>query len=121
MASPLIPRITPLLEPGEQVTFAFTGQTGLNPAWRWLSFWLIVANKPRIVAVTDRRIVVLSAGQFRWMRTKPKAVLASVPRTTPLSHGAGSWSKVAVAGQQIWMHKRSYPLLDRANAGAAAS
>lgn len=118
MASELIERVRPFLEPGEQAGYAFSGETGVKPSWRWFSFWLIVANRPRIIVVTDRRIIVLAGGQLRWNRTKPKKMLASVPRETRLEHGQKHWSKVAVAGQKIWLGRNCYALLDRANADA---
>ena len=116
----LLENVKPWLEPDEAVAYAFTGQTGISPAWRWLSFWLVVTNKPRIVVVTDRRIVVLRAGQLRMSRQKPKEVLYSLA-PGPLQHGTGSWSKVRVGSEDIWMGRNTYPLLDKAKAAFAST
>lgn len=87
-----------MLEPDELPRFVIQGQTGLNPAFRWITFWLVVANKARIIVVTDRRIAVLSAGQLRMRRNTPPAQVGLawllghaanvllIPGTSSLSH-----------------------------------
>jgi hypothetical protein len=116
----LLENVKPWLEADEKLAYAITGQTGLSPSWRWLTFWLIVANKPRIVVITDRRIAVLRAGQLRMSRQKPKELLYSLP-LAPLQHGTHGWSKVRVGSEGIWMSRNSYQLLDRANAALASA
>lgn len=103
--------------PGERVRYAFTGQTGLHPRWRFLSFWLIVANKPRVVAVTDDAVVVMRAGQWRWARQRPREVLYRLARQTvigPLSRGG--WSKVRLGHEAIWVSRLAYGVIEKANA-----
>ena len=114
----MVEKVQPFLEPGEQVRSVMTGQTGLNPLFRFVTSWLAVANKPRIVAITDQRIVVFRAGQLRFSRTKPKALLYSLNRSTHLEHGSGPWSKVSIGDEKIWMPRPSYVFLDKANAEA---
>lgn len=115
----LLESVVPLLEPGEQPRYVFTGQTGIKPSFRWISFWLVIANKARIVAVTDRRIAVMKAGQLRWRRMHPKALLYSLPRATPLHHGSRGWTKVSLGEERIWISRRAYPAMDSANAEIA--
>jgi len=83
--------------------------------------WIVVLNRGRIIAVTDRRLAVFSTGQFRWQRTTPSRLLYSLPRATILRHDAGSWSKVPVGEERIWLPSKAYPLLDEANAGASGA
>lgn len=114
MTSKLLGSVQALL-PGENIRYAIVGQSGLRPTWRFLSFWLIVANRPRIIALTDRETVVLKAGQMRWQRATAKAVLFRVPRTT-LGPVRGSWTKVRVGDEAIWVSRRAYPLIQKADA-----
>jgi|SRR5579884_3928642 len=108
--------------PGERVQAVVTGQTGIRPTWRFLDEWLVVLNRPRIIAVTDNAIVVFKAGQFRWGRTHPKQELYRVPRSTKLGPFKHGWTKVDLGQERIWVHRRAYPLLERADqtAGVAA-
>ncbi len=117
MASKLLSSVQALL-PDENVRYAIVGQKGLRPTWRFLSFWLIVANRPRIVALTDSDIVVLKAGQMRWQRASAKSVLFRVPRTT-LGPVRGSWAKLHVGDERIWVSRRAYPLIEKADAEMA--
>jgi hypothetical protein len=117
MAS-MLEKVQPLLEQGEQVQSVLTGQTGLNPLFRFVTSWLAIANKPRIVAITDRRIAVFKAGQLRFSRTTPKALIYSISRDTRLEHGSGPWSKVVLGDEKIWMPRPAYAFLDEANSGA---
>lgn len=114
----MIENVQPLLEPGERLEFAITGQTGMNPAWRWLTSWLVIANRPRIVAITDRRIAVFKAGT--WRRRTPKGLLYSAPRTTELPHKRGPWSKVDLGQERVWLPHSAYRFLDAANAEVGA-
>ena len=119
--SPLLESVVPLLEPGEQPRYVITGQTGIKPSFRWISFWLVIANKARIVVVTDRRIAVLKGGQLRWKRSQPKALLYSLPRSTPIKHGTRGWTKVQLGNELIWISRSAYPVMDKANAEIAQS
>lgn len=119
--SSLLESVAPLLEPGEQPRYVFTGQTGIKPSLRWINFWLVIANKARIVAVTDRRIAVFEGGQLRWKRSQPKALIYSLPRATPIVHGSRGWTKVQLGNERIWISRRAYPVMDKANAEIAES
>jgi hypothetical protein len=115
---PLLEKVRPVLDPGEQLQYALTGQTGMNPGLLWLPSlrWLVATNRARIIVITDRRIAVFAAGQLRWARNKPRHLLFSLPRQTRLEHGQGSRSKIAVGDERIWVSRAAYAFLDEANA-----
>lgn len=108
----MVEKVQAKLEPGEQLQFAVTAQTGLNPAWRWLTSWLVIANKARVVAITDRRVAVFKAGN--WSRTTPRELLYSAPRSVALPHKKGPWSKVDLGAERVWLPHKSYNFLDAA-------
>jgi hypothetical protein len=114
--SRMIENVSKFTETDEPVRYAITGQVGVNPVWRFLSFWLIVTNKPRIIVVAKSLILVLKAGQFRSARTKPKAFLYEVPRATVLGPLKGSWSRVALGSEKVWVSRNTYKVIERANA-----
>jgi len=116
---PIIDNVRPVLDSQERLQYAMTGQTGINPGLLWIPLvnFIVIANRARIVAITDRRIAVFAAGQFKWQRSQPKRFLYEVARTTRLEHGTGSWSKVAVGEEQIWMSRKACAYLDEVNAG----
>ena len=114
----LLENVQSALEPGEQVRFAVTGQTGNNPMYRFLWLGINVVNKARIVVWTDSRIAIFSAGQARWARTQPRKLLSELPLGTRFERGKGSWSKVQVGTELIWISRNTYPLFDKANAAS---
>ena len=116
--SGLLQRAQQFTAADEPVRYAITGQTGTKPTWRYLSFWLIVANKARIIVITPNRIMVLKAGQLRSSRTKPKSFLFELPRATYLGPHHGSWSKLQLGNEGIWVARNSYQILEKANAEA---
>ncbi len=117
----LIDNVRPQLEPGEHLQYAFTGQTGINPAFLWIPYLdlLIISNRARIIAFTDRRIAVFSAGQLRFRRSNPKKLLYSLPRDTQVTHGNGSRSKLVLGDESIWVSQNSYRYLDEATGATA--
>jgi hypothetical protein len=117
----LLDNVRAVLDPGEEVQSAFRGQTGINPLFALAigKFLIVMTNKQRIVAITDRRIAVFAtAGQVYGGRMKPQGLLFSLPRDTRLEHGDGSRSKIVVGGEKIWVTRRAYSLIDAANANA---
>lgn len=116
----LIDTLNQYVEPGEHVHQAFTGQTGLHPRLRWVSLWLVAGNKPRIVAVTDRRIAVFSAGRMRTQRGIPQKLLVSLPRSTRIEHGTKKWSVVRLGNERFWTSHAAYAVIDLANAALDA-
>jgi hypothetical protein len=107
------------LEPDEKLRFAVTGQTGINPMFRFLWLGLNVFNKARIVVWTDKRIAIFSAGQARWARTQPRKLLSELPLGTRFERGKGSWSKIHVGTELIWFARNTYALFDKANAASS--
>jgi hypothetical protein len=115
----LATRVTPMLEPGEELQQVFLAQGGVSP-WIGNSFGLIglaMLVKRRIIAVTDRAIVVLEAN---FNGTSPTKVLARVPRGTRIGDVKGVWAKVALADQKLYVHKRFHSDV-RAADGVASS
>lgn len=107
--------------PEDEIRFGFGGQTGIRPTWRFLSFWLNVFNKPRVVAVTNQRIAVFSGHQARWARAKPKAFLYQLPRATVIGPvGKGGWSKIQLGQEKMWVAHNTYPFIEHANAELSA-
>ncbi|MEM9467752.1 MAG: hypothetical protein AAGA90_20435 [Actinomycetota bacterium] len=97
-------RIQPSLEPGEEVHAVFLAQTGPNPLWILVT-WLVLlfGTKYRIVAVTTKGTRVWSASM--WMPAKPKEPL-SLYAHAPLTAHSGLWKRIAVNGEEMWVHKR---------------
>lgn len=109
-------RVQPMLQEGESVEQIFLAQTGASP---WLMGFaggvlVMMFVKRRIVVVTDRRIVILRAGKLSG--TYPKEVLGEVPRQTQLGPISGLWSKIMLAGESMWVHRRFKKDIDEADA-----
>ncbi|HLI16477.1 MAG TPA: hypothetical protein VKV23_10570 [Acidimicrobiales bacterium] len=111
----LAARVQRFLEPGERVEHVFLAQSGPNPNLTFLTFLTLLVTKFRIVAVTDRAIVVLRAG---WRQTVPKGVLDRLPRTTQLGPATGAlWSRLNLGdGRPTWVHRRFYGDVEAADA-----
>jgi hypothetical protein len=112
-------RVIPLLEPGEQVQQVFLAQAGASP---WLANGLGLLGralfaKPRMVAVTDRAVVVLHAN---FNGTSPTSVLARLPRSTRIGPAKGVWAPVQLSAEKLYVHKRFHKDIEAAD-GALAS
>ncbi len=110
----LAERVTPLLEAGEQPQQVFLAQGGANP---WLANGLgllgrALLAKPRIIAVTNRAIVVIEAN---FNGTKPTKVLARLPRSTRLGEVSGLWSAINIGGEKLYVHKRFHTDVEAAD------
>lgn len=68
-------RVRPFLDDDEQIDRVVVARRGNNP---WVAAWSTMLRFPRIVAVTNKGIVVL---QTRWL-AKPTGVLARLPKGT---------------------------------------
>lgn len=115
----LAERSRPHLEPGEQIQQVFLGQTGPSPWLSVLTYLLIFWVKFRIVAVTDRRIVVLASKKM--IMTPTGEIVASLPRTTRLGPVAGLWARVEATGERMYVHKRFHKDVDAADAAIGAA
>lgn len=99
----LAERSQPLLEPGEQIEVVFLAQT----ASQWTMFvpvMFFLKNRNRIVAVTDRAVVVIASS--RLLSSKPVGVKARLPRSTPLGTPKGIWARLELDGERMYVHKR---------------
>lgn len=101
---------------GVTIRYAWTAQKGMNPNWRFLSWWLLLANKGRIVAVTsDRRIALYDAGRFKFnFRKPPKVLFVVTPDQVDFGTLRGAWSKITVGPEQMWAPRKAYQIIQRA-------
>jgi hypothetical protein len=85
-------------EPGETIQAVFGAQTSSPLVGMLGAFGLIgvavsaIATRYRIVAVTDRRILILDAG--KWSMRNARAVVGMLPRSTQLGPASGLWHPI---------------------------
>jgi hypothetical protein len=102
----LAERTGPYLQPGEQVQQVYMAQGGPSPYWSFLTYLIYFAVKPRIIVVTNMRIMVLPAGRMTPSKPVPQSPAAVLPRRTPLGPVSGLWAATNVNGEKLWVHKR---------------
>ena len=111
-------RTQPLLVPGEKIEEVFLAQEGRG----WMlglggGLLLLLFAKPRVVAVTDRAIVVFRQSK---LTATPKELLARLPRHTHIGPVKGRiWAKVVLNGEQTYIHRRFHGDARRADAELA--
>ena len=111
--------IEPKLEPGETLQQVFLAQSGPNPYWMFLTYFVFFWIKYWAFAVTDRRILIYRAGFW-----KPSAVTgptATLPRETKFGPVSGLWAKIDLGGTRYWVHKRFQKDVQEADAAIPAS
>jgi len=93
------------LEDGESVQAVFAGQT-VSPYWVLINFWILIFTRGyRLVAVTDKRILVCRAGRF--IITHGTEVLHELPRTTAIGPATGLWYRADhLVDDRLYIHKR---------------
>jgi hypothetical protein len=102
----LAERSQPLLPPGTQIRQVFMCQSGPNPKWMFLTVWVLLAAKYRIVCVTDQGIYVLRQSK---LQVKPKELLATLPRRQQLGPLSGAlWGEFNLMGERHWVHRRFF-------------
>ena len=107
-------RSQPLLEPGEDIKHVFLAQAGPTP-WLFALSWLFAfLMKYRVVAVTDRNVVLLESSA--WKPAAPKQVVARLPRETRFGTLNGVWAKIDLAGDRYYVHKRFHKDVQAADA-----
>jgi hypothetical protein len=115
----LIQRVTPRLQPNEQVQQVFLADAGKSPVLS-LGFgllgWILFA-KPRIVAVTDQAVVVYKAN---FNGTSPKEELARLPRDSVVGQAKGLWAKLQVGDAPMYVHKRFHKEVNAAATPSAS-
>jgi hypothetical protein len=109
----LAERTQPFLEPGEQIQQIFFGQSGPSPWFSLLTYLILFAVKYRIVAVTDRAIVVLNS---RKLKITPTAVISRLPRQTRIGPVSGLWATTHFTGEKMYVHKRFHKDVEAADA-----
>ena len=119
MRDKLRERSQPFLEPGEEIHHVFLAQAGPSPWLFALSALLGFLMKYRVVAVTDRSVVLLSASP--WVPSKPKELVARLPKSTKIGPVSGVWAKVQLQGEKYYIHKRFHKDVEAADAEASAS
>ncbi len=112
----LAERSGPYLQPGEQVQQAFMGQVGPSPYWSFLTYLIYFKVKPRLIVVTDSRILVLPSGKMTPSKPTAGEPIAVLPRQTPIGPVSGLWSAINLGGEKIWVHKRFHKDVSAADA-----
>ena len=106
--------VQPHLQPGEQLQSVFGAQT-TSQYFALLSYWIIILkNSYRVVAVTDRRIIVFISGRITV--TPVKSVVAEFPRTTHIGPPSGLFYKCERLGEKLYIHKRFHKDVNAADA-----
>ncbi len=96
-------KVTPLLEPGETPQFVFIARAGSHTLLFSTTGLLgVFLAKPRVVAVTDRAIVVMQANLNG---TSPTKVLARLPRKSQIGPVKGLWARINLDGTKLWVGK----------------
>ena len=106
------------VEPGETIEQVFGAQTA-SPLTAPLigSLIALVINRYRIVAVTDRRILVLDAG--KWTQRTARAVVSELPRATRLGPTSGLWFKIDPPAGKIHVRRYFYKDVNAADTAIA--
>jgi len=112
----LAERMQLYVQPGERVRQAFLGRGGPRP-YAWVVMWLLGPFVPlRIVAVTDRAILLLRASKLSYARPKSlHALVARLPRRTRLGPVRGAWSRILVGPEELWVPQQFYPQIAAAD------
>lgn len=106
-----------LLEPGEEVQEIFLAQAGPDPNFAVLAPIITFFSSFRVIAATDRAVVVMSAGT--WKSASPIEVLQRLARETEIGPLSGTvWSATRLPGEKTtYVHRRFYKDVEAADAG----
>ena len=111
-------RVQPLLEPGEEVQEAFPARSGPNPNWVLLTWLTNFFSTYWIVAATNRGTVVFATPSL-FKSTTPSEIAARFPAGTALGPTSGALFarlNVSVGDKPLWVHRRFFKDVDRADA-----
>jgi hypothetical protein len=101
----------PHLQPGEPVDAVIAAQTAPQLLILVGVLIFVLINRYRMLVVSPTHITVLDCG--RWRMTKPKSVLAVVPRV-PLGPPTGTlFHKVTINGETLRIHRRFFADLNQ--------
>jgi len=107
------------LEPGEKVQSVFPATSGPSPYFLILTGYLFsFFMKWVIIAVTDRRILLLKASMTG--TRKPKELLGTFPRGTQFGPVSGTYAKIDLGGTRYHVHKRFHKGVKTADAATPA-
>jgi hypothetical protein len=107
-------KVAPHLQQGENLQAVFAAQTR-NQWWVLLfGIGLYIVNRFRLVAVTDRRILVFDCG--RWSLTSVKTLLRELSRATAIGDPRGLWWESDSLGEHLYIHARFHRDVREANA-----
>jgi len=109
----LAKNVQPYLQPGEQLQSVFCAQS-LSQYHVLLSVIFFLRNPLRVVAATDRRIVVFYSGRFTM--TPVKGVVAEFDRTTHIGPPSGLWYECDRLGPKLYIHRRFHKDVKTADA-----
>jgi hypothetical protein len=92
------------VEPGETIEQVLGAQT-TSPVTAPLigAVIALIINRYRIVAVTDRRILVLDAG--KWTPRTARAVVTELPRATRLGPASGLCARIETPAGKIYVRR----------------
>ena len=106
-------RCQPFLPAGENIRHVVYAQIG-SPAFLFLSNFAVFFFKYRIIAFTERSIVIFRAS--RWSAT-PKEILAVLPRNIRIGPVSGRlWGRIELNGESIYVNRRFHKDIDEADA-----
>jgi hypothetical protein len=130
----IVAKARPLLEPGEAAAHVVRALEGLN---RWVAMaialtvgvglslfigllgivgmWLVYTRlyARRVLLATDRNLVVLAGGRWRFT---PRAVLDRLDIETPIGPLKGLWLETRVGGRRLYVVPRCAPDVRKADA-----
>lgn len=108
-------RVQGFVEPGERIEQVVMARTGPSPWWSGILGigFLLGMTQYRLLVVTDRNVLVLSAGGLNG--TVPKEMIRRLRRPTTVGPMSGLWAKVRIANEDLWVHKRFQAGLTRAD------
>ena len=102
-------RVTPHLEPGEELQQVLMSQTGLSP---WFipaigAAIALIVNKYYVVAVTDRNIVLFRANKLIPSMMKADGAVR-LPRTEVFNIEGKLWGTATLGGTKHFIHRRFF-------------
>jgi hypothetical protein len=111
-------RVTPHLQPGEQVQAVVPCQTGPSPNYMFLTTLMIFWSKYWLIAATDQNLVVF---RMTKLSMKPKEVVRRLPRSTRFGPLSGLWGRNEVLGEKTFVHRRFHKIAALADSLAGAA
>jgi hypothetical protein len=110
--------VEPHLQPGETIQAVFPAQT-TSQYMALISYWIILFRKAyRVVAATDRRIIVFQCG--RWSFATIESIAFQAPRQTLIGPAKGLWYRFESLGTPLYVHKRFHKDVAAADAWSSS-